>query len=149
MSKRGSRNAINFAGKNWGHGRIKSSKNKRKRKKSLAEVQFTELCQKFDFNEQKYPRTKAKLESEFNTHKSRKRKEILKKADLYKKYCKKNKIELNIVEFLLDRIYNKKFYLKTQTTDKKEKGKTKTNGNRISDFLSNEIILKLKNLNKK
>jgi hypothetical protein len=115
----------------------------------LAEVQFTELCQKFGFDEQKNPRTKTRLESEFNTHKSRKRKEILKKADLYKKYCKKNKIEFNIVEFLLDRIYTKKFYLKTLTTDKKENGKIKTNGNRISDFLTNEILLKLKNLNKK
>ena len=149
MSKRGSRNAINFAGKNWGHGRIKSSTSKRKRKKSLSEIQFTELCQKFGFDEQNNPRTKAQLESEFNSHKSRKRKEILKNADLYKKYCAKNKIDFNIVEFLLDKIYTKKFYLKTQTTDIKEKEKAKTNGNRISDFLTKEIILKLKNLNKK
>src|SRR5690606_62066 len=137
MSKRGSRNAINFAGKNWGHGRIMSSKNKRNRKKNLADIQFTELCQKFGFDEENNPSTKAKLESEFKTHESKKRIEILKNADFYKKYCKKNKIELNFIEFLIDRIYTKKFYLKTQATDKKEK--LKTNGNRISDFLTNEI----------
>lgn len=113
------------------------------------EIQFSELCQKFDFDTQKNPRTNAKLESEFNTHKSRKRKEIIKKADLYKKYCKENNVEFNIVEFLLDKIYIKKFYLKTKAPDKIEKEKTKTNGNRIADFLTNEIILKLKNLNKK
>ena len=173
MSKRGSKNAIKFSGKNWSTGRNRAKKNKNI--KSQAEIQFITLCQKFGFDRTKNPLIFAELEAEFKSefisHKPIKRKEILKKADLYKKHCKKYKIKLNIYEYLMNKLYDKNFYInsekiiekvKKNLKTKEKKPKVKFNsekkklklrpilkGGKISDFLTKEVILKLKNLNKK
>lgn len=174
MSKRRSKNAINFAGKNWGLGRIKKAKNQKK-KKSLAEKQFTELCQKFGFNTTKnqliYAELEAEFKTEFTSYKTIKRKEILNKVTDYKKHCKKNNIRLNIFEYLTNKLYDREFYAEPKNNPKKLKksinAKEKTHktipiskssknnlrpirkGENLSDFLTNEIIIKLKNLNNK
>lgn len=157
MSKRASRNATIFAGVNWGVGPVKKIK-KQKHIKNLADKQFEELCQKFGINaasnEFIYSYLEAEFKAEFTAYKTAKRNEIIEKVSAYKKHCKRKNIKPSIHDYLANNLYNKTFVIKT-TNKSRKSNKSKNNprslnqGAKLSNFLPNETIVKLKNLNRK
>jgi hypothetical protein len=169
MSKRGSRNAINFAGKNWSVGR-KSLKSKKKKTKSInkqkerdkrRERNFNRICKKFDF--EKTDENKIVYEKLLKKFIEIKGSKIAKRSfeniEYFKSFCAKYKTEFNI-EIYFKEHYNSLNFPKRFPEIKKEKSeliknpKRKINNhkaknrNTFSNLVSEETLLKLKKVMK-
>lgn len=170
MSKRGSRKAINFAGKSWSVGRtsLKTKKkktktiNKKKQKDKRHERNFKRICKKFDFeksveNKDVY----EKLLKQFIEIKGSKiAKRSFENIEYFKSFCERYKTEFNI------QIYFKEHYnglnfpkrfpeikkAKSELIKRPKKGNNSNefrNRNTFKDLVSEETLLKLKKNMKK
>lgn len=165
MSKRGSRNATNFAGKNWTVGakynRNKSKTSKHKEKKlELRKEQFNSICKKFDFNV-KTVDDKILYEyllKKFSQLRAIKGSKIAKKSvnnvEHFKTYCEKKKEKFDI-EIYFEKKFNSINFIKkfpelkfrenhTKKEPTKNKLKHKSPNNTISEFVTPDLLTKLK-----
>ncbi len=154
MSKRASKNSVKFSGKNWANGRMRNgiNKKKKKKKKTKKEKQFELLSEKFNFNIENNRKLYIELFSEFKKITPfKKRTEIINKVESFKKVCNQKNTPFHIAEYILDKHYEIDFYkeypklFKRKSNNKRKMILEKGSGNKISDFMSNEIITKLKN----
>ncbi|MFD1615823.1 hypothetical protein [Gelatiniphilus marinus] len=165
MSKRGSRNATNFAGKNWTVGgkykgnKSKTSKHKEKKLK-LRKEQFNLICAKFNFkvttvHDKILYDSLLKKYSKLRAMKgSRIAKKSIENVEYFKTYCDKKKEKFDI-ETYFEKKFNHTNFIKKYPELKfkennikreisKNKIKQKTANNTISEFISPNILSKLK-----
>lgn len=147
MSKRGSINALRFAGRNWSVGGIRP---KKKRKKTKKEIHFEQICDKFNFKQEYNPNLYSKFLVDFKGIKSfKERVTIIKRVDSFKIYAIHNNIDFDINIFFKEKYYLTDFKKKYPELYKKKKQKTETKGLQLMDFLNSETLIKLKSKLKK
>ena len=171
MSKRGSRNALNFSGKSWSVGgkfsksrlKKKKSDNKRKARDARRKAKFDLICEKFDFQIKKIEDKQLydRLLKQFIELKAMKGSRVANRSvenvEHFRSLCSQEKIEFNIKVYF-DEKYNHLDFAKmhpelkpsklTTTKNKRELNKktiVKKN-NSLSDLISEETLSKLKNI---
>lgn len=152
MSKRGSRNAINFAGRNWSPGprvRLKSNKVKKKTKKSnitklkkqrdklktsrnvRRKEKFDLICQKFDFkitdleSKQLYDLLLNNFLELRAMKGSKLANKSVKNVECFKEYCKVNKVNFSIKIYFEQKFNNVDFDKKYTNAQRLKKRKSK------------------------
>jgi len=162
MSKRGSTNAIRFAGKSYSFGKSKlksavvkafSKKKNKKIKKTNKQKQFDEVCDKFNFKREGNEKLFLKLFLEFkNIKKFRERIQVIENIKYFDLYSVENKIPFTIDNYISLKYYRtdyKSLYPNLFEINHKRKSKKKDkkiifSTNKLKDFFPISVIKKLK-----
>jgi hypothetical protein len=169
MSKRGSRNAKSFAGKNWSIGRnFKAEKGKKKtkvskhkeKKNALRKEQLDLICEKFDFlikNEEDKLFYDSLLEKflKYRAMKgSRQARKNIKNVNYFKVYCFAYNISFDIRTYFIEKFnlidFETKYPELNFKPNKRTIRKTKPikSQHKLIDMLSDKTIKSLKKRNK-
>lgn len=165
MSKRGSKNAIRFAGKNWSLGRkgLKTSKSKivksKRKKLENQKLYFTKVCKSFALKRTlENEKLKEKIFDKYSQiYKRKLLKRSVKNVQYFKIYCEKFEKDFNLNNYITGNYHIIDFkenfpelitILKTKKKNSKKVPKPiKKVQNTLENFLPEEILLKLKRIN--